>query len=208
LHDVFRNVLLCYTVVHMTMKSEVRILGVDDGPFKFSDERTVLIGVVMRASGYLEGVLTRQITVDGNDATSIVIDMIKKSRHRKQLKAIMLDGVSFGGFNIVDIIQVVEKTTIPIITVTRDKPNFKKIKSALCAHFNDWEDRYEMMRKGRLYEMQTAYNPIFVKFVGMTYDEAKEIITLATIRGVIPEPIRISHLIASGIIRGESNGKA
>lgn len=190
------------------MKSEIRLLGVDDGPFKFSDKRTVLIGVVMRASGYLEGVLKRQITVDGTDATSVVIDMIKKSRHHKQLKAIMLDGVAFGGFNIVDIIQVAEKTTIPIITVTRDKPNFERIKSALCAHFDDWEVRYDMMTKGQLYEMRTSYNPIFVKFVGMTYEEAKEIITLATIRGVIPEPIRISHLIASGIVRGESYGKA
>ncbi|RLF35484.1 MAG: hypothetical protein DRM99_04525, partial [Thermoplasmata archaeon] len=34
------------------------------------------------------------------------------------------------------------------------------------------------------------------------------IIKLSTIRGVIPEPIRVAHLIASGITRGESYGKA
>ena len=42
----------------------------------------------------------------------------------------------------------------------------------------------------------------------MDLEEAKEIIKLSTIRGVIPEPIRMAHLIASGITRGESYGKA
>lgn len=190
------------------MKSEIRILGIDDGPFHFLEKKTVLIGVVMRASGYLECVLKKEITIDGSDATNIIIDLIKNTRHRKQLKAMMLDGVALGGFNIVDIDQVVKETSLPVITVTRDKPNFEKIKKALYTHFDDWEGRYCIITKGQLFEMQTSYNPIFVKCVGITFEEAKEIITLATIRGIIPEPIRISHLIASGIVRGESYGKA
>jgi len=44
--------------------------------------------------------------------------------------------------------------------------------------------------------------------LGISLAEAKEIITLATIRGVIPEPLRVAHIIASGISRGESYGKA
>ncbi|MFW5904386.1 MAG: DUF99 domain-containing protein, partial [Candidatus Saliniplasma sp.] len=35
----------------------------------------------------------------------------------------------------------------------------------------------------------------------------ERIIKLFTIRGRIPEPIRISHIVASGIVRGESRGK-
>ena len=33
-------------------------------------------------------------------------------------------------------------------------------------------------------------------------------ITLSTMRGVILEPIRVAHRIASGVTRGESYGKA
>jgi uncharacterized protein len=190
------------------MKPEVRLLGVDDGPFHFSDKETAVIGVVMRASGYIEGIIKKEIRIDGSDATNLVIDMITHTRHRKQLKAMMLDGVALGGFNIVDIDKVFDETSLPVVTVTRDKPNFEKIKTALQGHFEDWKDRYDLITRGELFELETSYNPIFVKCAGVSFEEAKEIITLATIRGVIPEPIRIAHIIASGILRGESYGKA
>jgi endonuclease V-like protein UPF0215 family len=47
-----------------------------------------------------------------------------------------------------------------------------------------------------------------VKCAGIDIVEAKEIIKISTIRGVVPEPIRLAHLISSGITRGESYGKA
>jgi len=190
------------------MKPEVRLLGIDDGPFHFTDKKTVIIGVVMRASGYLEGVLKKEITIDGAEATDLVVNMIKHTRHRRQLKAMMLDGVALGGFNIVDIDKVFDLTRLPVITVTRDRPNFDKIKTALQAHFDDWEMRFDLLLRGELFELETSYNPIYVKCAGVSFEEAKEIITLATIRGVIPEPIRVAHIIASGILRGESYGKA
>ena len=64
------------------------------------------------------------------------------------------------------------------------------------------------MKSGKIYKVRTKHNPIFVKCTGIDIEEAKEIIKLSTIRGVIPEPIRMAHLIASGITRGESYGKA
>jgi endonuclease V-like protein UPF0215 family len=59
-----------------------------------------------------------------------------------------------------------------------------------------------------LYKIKTSHNPIYIKCAGISLAEAKEIIKLSTIRGVVPEPIRVAHLIASGITRGESYGKA
>jgi endonuclease V-like protein UPF0215 family len=64
------------------------------------------------------------------------------------------------------------------------------------------------MKKGRLDVVKTRYNPIYIKCVGIDIEDAKEIIKLSTIRGVVPEPIRVAHLIGSGITRGESYGKA
>jgi endonuclease V-like protein UPF0215 family len=72
----------------------------------------------------------------------------------------------------------------------------------------DWKDRLNLIKKGRLHRVETNHNPIYVKCVGLTIKEAKEIIKISTIRGVIPEPIRVAHLIASGLKRGESYGKA
>jgi endonuclease V-like protein UPF0215 family len=113
------------------MKSEFRVLGVDDAPFEFNSEKTSIIGVVMRVSGYLEGVIKKDITVDGNDATDTLIEMILNTRHRNQLKALLLDGVALGGFNVININKLYDETLLPIITVTRDEPDFDKIKDAL-----------------------------------------------------------------------------
>jgi hypothetical protein len=190
------------------MKSQIKLIGVDDGPFHFQDDVTVLIGVVMRANGYVEGVLKRDICIDGSEATDVIIDMISRSRHRYQTKAVLLDGVAVGGFNIIDISKVYERTGVPVITITRDAPNLNQIKTALKGHFTDWQSRFALIQKGSVHIMKTKHNPLYFNCVGVDEEIAKEIITVSTIRGVIPEPIRVAHLIASGINRGESVGKA
>lgn len=190
------------------MKQQIRLLGIDDAPFTFTEKYTTVIGVVMRGGEYLECVLSRQVSVDGNDASYICKDMIKNSRHRKQLKAMMLDGIALGGFNIVDIKEVYSSTNLPVITITRDLPDFEKIKIALQKNFKDWKERLAIIRTGEIHEVKTSHNPIYVKCIGISISETKEIIKLSTIRGVIPEPLRVAHLIASGITRGESYGKA
>jgi endonuclease V-like protein UPF0215 family len=190
------------------MKKQPRILGIDDAPFTFNQKYTIVIGVVMRGGEYLEAVLRSEVEIDGTNATLICKEMVQNSKHRQQLRAIMLDGVAFGGFNILDIQQLYQQTNTPIITVTRDHPDFDKIKHALQQNFLDWGPRWKTLQQGKLYTVSTHHNPIYVKCAGIPIQEAEELIKLSTIRGVIPEPIRVAHLIASGIIRGESYGKA
>jgi len=190
------------------MKQQIRLLGIDDSPFTFTEKYTTVVGVIMRGGEYLEGIMRNQVSVDGTDATYICKEMIESTRHRKQLKAMMLDGIALGGFNVVDIEEIYASTGLPVITITRDKPDFEKIKLALQKNFEDWNDRFDLMKKGELYKVKTPHNPIYVKSVGISIEETKEIIKLSTIRGVVPEPIRVAHLIASGIVKGESYGKA
>jgi len=190
------------------MKDEIKVLGIDDSPFAFDDEYSDIIGVVMRGGNYIECILKGSVEIDGNNATDACVEMINKTRHKTQLKAVLLDGIALGGFNVVDIEALYNSTNIPVISITRDNPDFKKIKAALKKHFDDWHNRFNLIEKGKLYEIKTSHNPIFIKCVGITLEQAKEIIKISTIRGVIPEPIRVAHLIASGIKRGESYGKA
>jgi len=190
------------------MKRQIRILGIDDSPFTFTEKYSTIIGVVMRGGEYLEGVLSRQVKIDGSDATFVCTEMIENTRHNKQLRTIMVDGIALGGFNVIDIQKIFVETGLPVITITRDKPDFKDMKHALKKNFEDWEVRFNLIEKGDLHEIKTSHNPIYIKCAGIALDEAKEIIKLSTIRGVIPEPIRVAHLIASGITRGESYGKA
>jgi len=190
------------------MKQQIRLLGIDDSPFTFTDKYSTVIGVVMRGGNYLECVLKSQVSIDGDDATFVCKEMIKNTRHRKQLKVMLLDGIALGGFNVVDIEDIFSSTHLPVITVTRDKPDFNKIEDALKKNFIDWEKRLTLIKSGEIHKIETSHNPIYIKCSGIDIEEAKEIIKISTIRGAIPEPIRVAHLIASGITRGESYGKA
>ena len=188
------------------MKKEIRILGIDDMPFSFGDSMVDIVGVVMRGGVYLEGVLKTTIEVDGRDATRKIIDMIFRTKHKNQIKVMMVDGIALGGFNVVDGREVYKKTGIPVITITRDKPNMEKIRDALKKHFDDWEERWNIITRDETHEIILEY-PVYVKNYGLDMEEVKNIIRISTIRGAIPEPVRVAHLIATGIKTGESHGR-
>jgi endonuclease V-like protein UPF0215 family len=190
------------------MKDQIRVLGIDDGPFNFSQKTVPIIGVVMRAPNYIEGVCKGKVIIDGSDANRILAKMINNSNYKDQLRLIMFDGVALGGFNVIDIKKLYDKIQIPITTITRTKPDFKTIQNTLKKHFADWEKRWNAISKHELIKISTNYNPIYIKFVGLDKSEIKRIIKITTVRGVLPEPIRVAHLIATAIVRGESAGKA
>lgn len=190
------------------MKPQIRILGIDDSPFKFGDKKTVVIGVVMRIPSYIEAVLKTEVAVDGDDACDKLAEMINSSRYKEQLKLVVLDGVALGGFNVVDIHALHKKIKLPIVTVTRDKPNFAAIEEALKEHFKKWQGRLEIIKSGELWALETKHKPIFVKFEGIELEEVRRIVKLATVQGALPEAIRVAHLIASGVVTGESYGRA
>src|SRR4030042_1477209 len=141
------------------MKKQIRLLGIDDAPFTFTDTHTTVIGVVMRGGEYLECVLKNTVHIDGTDATTICQHMITHTKHYKQLKAVLLDGITFGGFNVINIKELHENINIPIITITRDKPNLIKIKQALKKYFPDWKYRYHLITQGKMHRIPTSTNP-------------------------------------------------
>lgn len=190
------------------MKPHVRVLGIDDSPFEFSDKKTLVVGVVMRLPTYVEGVMKTECEVDGEDANQALAEMVCRSRFRENLKLAMVDGIALGGFNVVDISFLYETTGVPFATVTRDPPDMEAIEKALRIHFDDWERRLEVIRRHPVLEFSTDHKPIFVTLAGIEEGEARSLIRGCTIRGALPEPIRVAHLIATAMARGESKGRA
>lgn len=195
------------------IKKEIRILGIDDGPFNFrKDKKAVIIGVMFRGGLFMDGIMKREVEVDGMSITQTIIDMLKTTRH-KDLRVIMLDGITYAGFNIVDIKKIFKETHIPVIVVVRRHPDFEKIKNAL-KNFADFEERWKLIegagkpRKIKVRSIDGRQGFIYMQKCGVNLKDAKEIVKISTTRGLIPEPIRIAHIIASGIILGESHGDA
>lgn len=190
------------------IKPEIRILGIDDSAL--IRDRILVVGAFFRGGQWLDGVMRSEITRDGMDATERIIEMVTSSKHCGQIRVIMLDGVTYGGFNPVDIVRLNEKTGIPVIVLMREVPDFEKIKRALC-HLPDADKRLKiMLRAGRVIKTisKDASNPVFIQCAGIEVCMACEIVRLSATRGNIPEPLRVAHLIATGMVCGESRGKA
>jgi len=185
------------------MKREIHILGIDDMPFLFGDKSVDIVGVVMRGNSYVEGILRATVTVDGMDATPVLVKLIKNTKHREQLKVAMVDGAALGGFNVVDGEQIYERTGLPVITVTKSKPDSEKMRAALRNHFDNWEERWKVINRGEMKRLDLKY-PLYIKCWGISFEDAEDAIKFSIVRGAVPEPLRIAHLIASGIKTGES----
>lgn len=190
------------------MKAQVRVLGIDDSPFAFGDDRVMVVGALIRMPNYVEAVMRTSCSVDGDDATEALVNMISSSRYREQMKAVLIDGIALGGFNVVDIELVHQLTGVPCITVTRDRPEMDSIEAALRKHFPDWQRRLGVIRRAELFPMDTDHKPLYIAAAGIGADDAVRIVRAATVRGAMPEPIRIAHLIATAMVEGESRGRA
>jgi len=187
------------------MKRETRILGFDDAPFdKFNDKEVLVVGTVFRGGQSIDGIISCKAKVDGSDSTNKLIDLVRKTKHRKQLQIILLKGIAVGGFNVIDINELSKKTKLPVIVVMRKQPNLRRIQLAL-KNLKDGDKKWRLIKKAG--EIQKIGN-LLVQSAGIKKEKIKEILRISTLRGHIPEPLRVAHLIASGVTEGESRGRA
>ncbi len=192
------------------IKSEIRIVGFDDAPFvPNSKGKTIVIGVVYRGGHFLDGILKTEVTIDGMDATRALIDRVNSTKHKGQMRVIMLNGITIGGFNLVDIKKLYNETDLAVIVITRKQPNLEKIKNALNK-FKDFKDRWTCVKNaGKIHSLKMEKDKsIRYQFTGLTRIESEEIIKLSCTHSLIPEPLRVAHLIASALVKGESGGQA
>ncbi len=190
------------------MKAKSRFLGIDDGPFHFGDAEVPVVGVAVQAPAYIEGVLMTHARVDGRDATTRILEMIRRSRYREGLRMVFLNGIAVGGFNVIDVDSLHQELGVPIVTVTRRAPDLDAIRGALRRKFEDWEERWGLIEGHRIEEVTTHHTPLHVTYVGATRQDIREAIALTTVRGALPEPLRVAHLVAAATVIGESHGRA
>lgn len=184
-------------------KKEIRVLGIDDGPFTRKDSEVLVVGSIYRGGQSLDGVISTKIDRDGNNSTEKLIQLINKTKFKPQLQCIFLNGIALGGFNVIDIKELNKKTRIPIIVIIRRKPDLRRIQEVL-KKINQEEKIRLIEKAGEIHPI----NKIFVQLAGISLEEAKSILRVSVTKSNIPESLRMSHIIAAGIVLGESKGKA
>jgi len=190
------------------IKDEIRIIGIDDGHFdKEKDKKALIVGVIMRGGKQIDGVLSNYVEVDGDDSTEKIIEMIKRTTHINQLRIIMTNGISFAGFNIIDMNRIFGELKIPVIAVIRKKPDMERFINAL-KKVKGYEKKIEILKSlPEPRPVKTRYGITYFQNVGISDEETKEIILKTSVNSRIPEPVRVAHLIAMGVTLGYSRGK-
>jgi endonuclease V-like protein UPF0215 family len=176
----------------------MRIVGVEDGSFQKNVTKKALLVAVLITGSKIEHVNAFKITVDGLDAT----ERLSANIRDWAFDALLLSGISFAGFNLIDPVKVFEAFGKPILIVSRTKPNNKTVKRALRAHFEDWETRWAILEKlGPVHKAVTLFGkrPVYLETVHADVEWASRLVCALAFWGRLPEPLRVAGLIARGL---------
>jgi endonuclease V-like protein UPF0215 family len=182
-------------------KSLSHVVGFDDAPFHRDRHSKVLIVGTVFAGRRLDGVVSAHVRRDGVNSTRVMIDLLQSSRFYPQLQAVFLQGIAVGGFNVIDIHRLHAQLALPVIVVSRVKPNLSKIKTALLEKVPGGQKKWQLIEKAGPME---KINDVYVQRVGLDKDKTAALIARFAYHSVIPEPLRTAHLIAGGVVLGES----
>jgi len=183
------------------LNSHLSLIGVEDGWFKphSPNDKTVLCCVNIVGKKIYE-VKTRWIQVDGTDATMMLLEMLVNV----QFDAIILGGISYAGFNIIDALTLNNAVHKPVIVYIPKKPGSVAMRNALRKHFSDWENRWKLVEQlGEVYNVviRSGQPEIFFEVIGANCKEAVDFLQYAAMTCRTPEPVRIAGLIARGLTR-------
>lgn len=168
------------------MKQGSRFLGIDDGP----REVEKLIGVSYRGTEFMEQVEIIDQEPDTGEATDKIVELYRL--FRQDIRAILLDGISFNGFNIADVNEIADRTGTPVIAVTSNEPDKEAMRAGLEAA------GLESDMIDNLPEVH-PYRAVFIQFSGIKEEKAREVVDAATLQGNIPEAVRAAHLIGTSL---------
>ena len=181
------------------------VIGFDDAPFERAHRGDVLIIGAVFAGTRLEGVLSGKVRRDGANATRVLIELVRQSRFGAHLQAILLQGVAFAGFNVVDVHALHDTLKIPVLVVARRAPNLAAIRAALLHKVPGGRRKWALIEQ--LGPME-AVQGVYVQRAGIPLDKAADLIRRLALHSSLPEPLRTAHLIAGGVTQGESRHRA
>jgi len=179
--------------------SPLRVVGVEDGGFEaFKPGGRAFLCAARLTGDRVDWVKLDKIKVDGRDATETLLKMLEGA----EFDAVILGGVSFAGFNIIDTHVIQGAFSVPVIVYTGDEPDTEATLAALKAHFSDWEERWSpVARLGNVYNttMKKGAPPVYFEVAGCSREWAAETLRATATLTRMPEPVRVAGLIARGL---------
>lgn len=181
----------------------IRTLGFDDAPFTRRSRQVPIAGVLCAGTRF-EGLVWGRVSRDGWNANAELVRLLRGKKFLPQIHAVLLDGIAFGGFNVVDLPALAESLGVPCASVMRRVPDLPAIERALRRLPRASRRLALLARAGTIHERP----PFVFQVAGCSPEAMHGVLTRATDRGHVPEALRLAHLIGSAVITGESGRRA
>jgi endonuclease V-like protein UPF0215 family len=181
------------------------VVGFDDAPFERSHRGDVLVVGAVFAGNRLDGVISTKVRRDGANAAQRLIDCLAGSKYFDQLQAILLQGIAFAGFNVVDLQRLHQATGLPVLVVARYRPDLQAIRKALLEQVPGGTRKWRLIEAAGPMETMAA---LYVQRCGITPENAARLLASLQQNSQLPEPLRVAHMIAGGVTTGESRHRA
>jgi len=189
----------------MPLKRHSNLIGFDDAPFPRGYQgKVTLVGAVF-AGPRFDGVVIGKVDKDGCDSTDEIVRLVDGTRFAEHVQLILLQGIAFGGFNVVDAVMLRERLDRPVMVVARKRPDMAGIRRALLSRVPGGSRKWELIE--RVGPMVPECG-VWVQRIGITAAQSRSVIERFAIHSRIPEPLRVAHLIAGALVAGQSRGRA
>lgn len=182
----------------------LRAIGFDDAPFARGWRGDVPLAGVVCAGTRLEGLVWGRLRRDGWNATDAVARLLLAGKFLPQLHLVLLDGIAFGGLNVVDLEALAARLARPCVAVMRREPDLAAMERAI-RRLPGAERRLALLRRaGPLHR----HGPFVFQVRGADPADTGPALERLTDRGAVPEALRLAHLVGSAVVRGESGRRA
>ena len=178
------------------------VIGFDDGPLD-GRGRVPLVGVVY-ARERLDGALVGAVDRDGNQVTDTLARLVTQSRFHSHVRCVLLMGLTFAGFDVVDLRRLHGALDRPVLVVARREPDLERMLAAI-------DPLPDAARRRSCLQAAGPMEPcagVWIQRAGLSRRQAEATLRLHTRYGALPEPLRVAHMLAAAIATGHSHGRA
>lgn len=182
----------------------LRAIGFDDAPFTRARRGDVGVAGVVCAGTRFEGLVWGRLRQDGWNATDALWRLLAGGKFLPQLHLVLLDGLNFGGLNVIDLPLLAARLGRPCVAVMRRPPDLAAVERAVR----------KLPRPARRLALLAAAGPVHrhgpftFQVAGAAPDDIGRALARLTDRGAVPEPLRLAHLVGAAVQRGESGRRA
>ena len=185
-------------------KKGIRGLAIAES-YSPDSKKSILSGIVMSTDLIIDGFVFGHSTVGGDDATKAILSMYEKL-HRQDINFLLISGTVISLYNIVNLKRISEQTQLPVIGVTYGESKSKTVRDAIKYHFPDSYKtklaEYSKLGSREKITLHTSHN-LYIRNEGCTVLEATQLLDKITLQGSIPEPLRITQLLANRLLKSK-----